>query len=86
MENQVNEAKNSRDVLHESPRSAQEQRPIYVGRLFCGCAVAATIDADDVAEMARNGYFIETVYAATVQVGGCDCETLNAPERDAETQ
>lgn len=46
---------------------------IYVGRLSCGCAVAATIDPDDVAEMARNGYAIETVDTASVQIAGCTC-------------
>lgn len=56
----------------EPPRPAQVRR-IYVGRLGCGCAVAATIDADDLAEMARDGYFIETVDAAYVQIAGCQC-------------
>ncbi|HEX5704838.1 MAG TPA: hypothetical protein VFX97_16690 [Pyrinomonadaceae bacterium] len=46
---------------------------IYVGRLSCGCAVAATIDPDDVAEMARNGYSIETVDAEYVEISGCQC-------------
>lgn len=47
---------------------------IYIGRLpKCGCVVAATIDADDVGEMARNGYLIETVTAESVQVPGCKC-------------
>lgn len=38
---------------HESPRPAPKHR-IYVGRLDCDCVVAATIDPDGVAEMARK--------------------------------
>lgn len=47
---------------------------IYVGRLACGCAVAACRDPEDVAEMARNGYFIETVDRESVEIAGCKCE------------
>lgn len=57
-----------------SPHPAPVNR-IYVGRLPCGCAVAACLDPDDVAEMAGNGYLIETVDATTVEIGGCRCAT-----------
>lgn len=47
---------------------------IYVGKLpACGCVVAACLAPEDVAEMARNGYFIETVKRESVAVPGCKC-------------
>lgn len=63
----------------ESPLPAPVHR-IYLGRLpKCGCVVAATIDAEDVGEMARNGYLIETVMAQTVEVSGCKCASKTEP-------
>lgn len=64
----------------ESPRPALVNR-IYVGRLPCGCAVAASIDPEDVAEMARDGYEIETVNRETVEVPGCQCRFFTNQKR-----
>ena len=71
------EAKNSSGVRLGSPRPALARR-IFIGRLACGCAVAASIDPDDVGEMARNGYFIETVDTeSSVQIAGCQCPNVS---------
>jgi hypothetical protein len=54
---------------------------IYVGRLDCGCIVAASLEADGVLAMAKRGLKIETVDAEYVEVGLCRCSSV---EHDPE--
>lgn len=46
---------------------------IYIGKKPCGCIVAATLDPDDIADMARDGLIIETVDRRSVEVKRCEC-------------
>lgn len=49
---------------------------IYIGKKQCGCIAAATLDPDDLPDMARDGLIIETVDAQFVEVAPCECGTI----------